>query len=231
VSAQPSIDGGGIGSALHQVCLAASTGDGMSGAVVTLKSTNGSEALAAASDPASRAVAELEFSLGEGPTRDSYADGRPVLIADLADSRHAAWVGYAAAALASGVGSVFAFPLHLGAARFGVLTVFGGSPQRLDRLRTAQCLALTEVATEMLLLSADSGTDGALNPDLASILDFRSEIYQAQGMVMAGLRTDLPEALARMRAHAFLAERTLLDVSVDILGGGLLTLTEERPRR
>lgn len=229
MSAQPTNDRGRIGSRLHQVCLAAASGMDVSGAVVTLRSTSGSEAVAAASDPSSRAVAELEFSLGEGPSVDAFAHGRPVLVADLDDPRQASWVGYSSAAMEAGVCCVFAFPLHLGAAKFGVLTVFGDSPRRLDRAGTARCLALTELATEMLLISSDSAADGLLNPDLASVLDFRNEVYQAQGMVMVALRTDLPDALARMRAHAFRAERTLLEVSVDILGGRV-ALADETTR-
>jgi hypothetical protein len=202
----------------------------MSGAVVSLRSVNGSEAVAAASDAASTAVAELELALGEGPSRDAFGQGRPVLVGDLNDAGQASWVGYTSAALERGICSVFAFPLHHGAARFGVLTMFGDSPQRLEAMRTARCLALTELTTEMLLLSSDTRTDGRLDPDLESVLDFRSEIYQAQGMAMVTLGTDLPDALARMRAHAFHTERTLLEVSVDILARRL-RLTDERSGR
>ena len=227
VSAQPSLEGGGIGDRLHRVCLAAVAGLGMSGAVVSLRSNSGSEAVAAASDAASTAVAELELALGEGPSGDAFSRGRPVLVGDLNDPHQASWVGYTSAALERGIRSVFAFPLHQGAARFGVLTMFGDSPQRLDATRTARCLALTELTTEMLLVSSDTRTDGRLDPDLESVLDFRSEIYQAQGMAMVTLGTDLPDALARMRAHAFHTERTLLEVSVDILTRRL-SLTDER---
>ena len=191
----------------------------MTGAVVSLRSASGSEAVAAASDPASTATAELELSLGEGPSRDAFSLGRPVLVADLNNGSQASWVGYAAAAADRGVASVFAFPLHFGGARFGVLTMYGDAPQRLDRLRTARCLAVSDLATDALLNGSGTRTDGRLDPDLESALDFRSEIYQAQGMVMVTLGTDLPDALARMRAHAFHTEQTLLEVSVDILCG------------
>ena len=226
VSAQPAPDGGAVGARLHQVCLAAVVGLGMTGAVVTLRSTCESEAVAAASDAASTAVAELELTLGEGPSRDAFSWGRPVLVGDLNDPGQSWWVGYASAALEQRICAVFAFPLHQGAARFGVLTMFCSSPQRLERVRTARCLALAELATEVLLDSSDARNDGRLDPDLEKILEFRNEIYQAQGMTMVALGTDLPDALARLRAHAFHTERTLLDVSVDILSGRL-TLTDE----
>ena len=94
-------------------------------------------------------------------------------------------------------------------------------------MRTARCLALSDLATEALLVGSDARTDGRLDPDLESALDFRSEIYQAQGMVMVALGTDLSDALARMRAHAFQTERTLLEVSVEILEGRLVLPDEE----
>ena len=137
-------------------------------------------------------------------------------------------MGYTTAAADRGVASVFAFPLHFGGARFGVLTMYGDAPQRLDRLRTARCLAVSDLATDALLNGSGTRTDGRLDPDLESALDFRSEIYQAQGMVMVTLGTDLPDALARMRAHAFHTEQTLLEVSGDILSGRLV-LSDEEP--
>jgi hypothetical protein len=166
--------------------------------------------------------------LGEGPSRDAFDTARPVLVDDLDDPGRATWVAYSRAAVEHGIRSVFAFPLHLGASRFGVLTMFGDAPQRLGHRRTGRCLALAELTTEALLLSADTRTDGRLDPGLESALDFRNEIYQAQGMAMVTLDTDLVTALARMRAHAYQTERTLLDVSLDILAGRL-TLTDERP--
>jgi GAF domain-containing protein len=198
----------------------------MSGAVVTLRSTSGSEAIAAASGSASRAVAELELTLGEGPSRDAFNQGRPVLVDDLNGASRAAWVGYTSAAIERGIHSVFAFPLHLGAARFGVLTLIAGSPQHLGATRTARCLGLTELTTQMLLASSDAQTDGRLDPDLENALDFRSEIYQAQGMVMVTLGTDLADALARMRAQAFHTEQTLFEVAVEILAGRLALIDE-----
>ena len=199
----------------------------MSGAAVLLRSGNDSDTLAASSSPASAAAAELELTLGEGPSRDAFASARPVLVDDLRDLARASWVTYAAAVAQHGVASVFAFPLHVGAARFGTLTMYGDTPQRLDRARTARCLAMAELATESLLGGADADSDGHLDPRVQSALTFRSEIYQAQGMVMVTLKTDLATALARMRAHAYQSELSLLEVSLEILAGRL-TLTDER---
>lgn len=215
------MNGLGIGDRLHQVCLATAALE-MTGAVVTLRSGIGAEAIAAASDPTSHTWAELELGLGEGPSQDAFRLRRPVLVADVGDAGHTGFMAYGTAAMAAGLGAVFAFPLQQGAARFGVLTLFADRPRQLDRLHTQRCLALADVATSVLLTRSAGATEGELDPQIAGTLHFRSEIYQAQGMVTAALGIELPEALARMRAHAFLGGHSLLDVSADILAGRLV---------
>jgi hypothetical protein len=224
---QPPAEARGIADLLHRLVCAASTALDLDGAVVTLKSVDDSEAIAAASDPASRAHAELEFSVGEGPAHDAFAQGRPVLVPDLCGTQGATWPGYATAAHAAGIGAVFAFPLQVGDSRFGVLSMFADVPRVLDEGERSQCLALSELATEVLLDSSASTSDGEIDPDLKSALGFRSEIYQAQGMVMVTLGLGLPESLAVMRAHAFANGRKLIDVSIDIVEGRL-DLDEDR---
>ncbi|GAA1932781.1 ANTAR domain-containing protein [Nocardioides hwasunensis] len=198
----------------------------MASAVVLVRAGGESETLAASSDPLGAGAAELEHTLGEGPSRDALRLGRPVLRADLLDG-DPRWVAYGPGLAGRGLRSVFAFPLHVGAARFGVLTMYGREPQQLDPLRTTRCLAMAELATQVLLRSTEAGPQGGLARALDDAMDLRVEIFQAQGMAMVTLRTDLATALARMRAHAYETERSLHEVSLDILAGRL-TLTDER---
>ena len=218
----------GVADGLYRLCRVASAELVLSGAAVTLKSADGSEAIAAASDPASQMLAELEFSVGEGPARDAFARGRPVLVPDLERCVDGSWPGYAPVARAAGIGAAFAFPLQTAHSRFGVLSVFAATSRHLGHDETMKLLTLTGLATEMLLESSAGTADGEIDPGLKNALAFRSEIYQAQGMVMAALRVPLAEALARMRAHAFLSGRDLLEVALDIVAGRL-HLTNDRP--
>jgi hypothetical protein len=193
----------------------------MTGSAVTLISTEGTEAVVAASDDAARACAELEFAMGEGPARDAFARGRPVLVPELGGPQDGSWTGFGPAAYDVGVRAVFAVPLQVGAVRFGVLSLYDGVPRRLAPPETTRVLALAEVATEMLLDSSAATSHGEIDPDLDQALGFRGEVYQAQGMVMVALEVPLPEALARMRGHAFATDRDLLGVALDIVGGRL----------
>jgi GAF domain len=186
------------------------------GAAVTLMSTSGSEAVAAVSDEATRRIEEMQFDFGEGPGRDAFRAGRPVLTSDLHDA-FGSWPAYAPAVHAAGVGSVFAFPLQLGGSRFGVLTFYVQRPRSLNAAEVAACLTLAELATETLL-DGQSG-EQTRAPGVPRSLRFRSEVYQAQGMVMVDLRVGLADALARMRAHAFAAGIELDVLALEIIAG------------
>ena len=129
------------------------------------------------------------------------------------------WPGYGAAAHAAGVGAIFVFPLQVGAARFGLLTVYDERPRALTREELERCLAFASLATELLIDGPGASVDGHLDPDLLNALDLRTEVYQAQGMVMVQLDITLNAALARMRARAFSLGVDLGQLSADIVAG------------
>ena len=129
VSLQPSAQARGTAALLHRLVCAATTALHLAGAVVTLKSADDAEAIAAATDPTSRARAELEFSVGEGPAHVAFTQRQT-------GTRRRSWGpsramrGPAMPRLAApaGIGAVFAFPLQVGASRFGVLSLFADAP-------------------------------------------------------------------------------------------------------
>ena len=105
-----------VGAELVKLCRAASREPTLLGAAVTLMTSTGSEAIATASDDAVRQIEEIQFSLGEGPARDAFERGRPILTRDMGMA-FSTWPGYAPEACRAGVGAAFAFPLQLGAVR------------------------------------------------------------------------------------------------------------------
>jgi ANTAR domain-containing protein/GAF domain-containing protein len=196
----------------------------MSGAVVSLMAraataTDRSGTIAAASSDRARSVDELEFSLGEGPATDAFLSSRPVLTPDL-DGAFDRWPGYVPAAVAAGVLATFAFPLHVGAAGFGVLHLHSPTARTLVRDETATVLLLAELAMEIVLDAlAPVGEPAPLDVPLLGPPDRRAQVYQAQGMVMVDLGISLQEALARMRAQAYASGQDLPDLADDILAG------------
>ena len=68
-------------------------------------------------------------------------------------------------------------------------------------------------------LRHDMAAPQNLDPDLLNALELRTEVYQAQGMVMIQLDITLGAALARMRARAFSLGVELGQLSADIVAG------------
>lgn len=204
------------GVSLQRVCRSAVDDLGLTGAAVVVMSGASAEAVASCSDEASRRVEEIQFDVGEGPGREAFDAGRPVLVPDL-EAEASRWPAFARAALRAGIGAVFAFPLQLGASRFGVLTLSMDRSRVLGPDELNACLTLAEAAAETLL---DGGADS---------LSFRSEVYQAQGMVMVDLGIGLADALARMRGHAFATGTDLEDLALDIIAGRTRLELDEAP--
>lgn len=186
---------------------------------MTLVPTVGSHAVAAASSASTRRQEEAQFDLGEGPTRDAYSSGQLVEASDLESYGGARWPGYTPAALAAGIGAVFAFPLRVGGTTLGVLTLYLSAPRTLDRSQMRAALVFAELVTELLMDSSMSAEPGELDSDHHVALSSHTYIYQAQGMVMVDLQITLPEALARMRAHAYATGQDLAGLATDIISG------------
>lgn len=216
----------GVADLLQQLCRTLTTDLAVMGVAVNLMSTAGSDGVLAASGDRSRDVGELQFTTGEGPCHDAFASRRPVLTPDLRSVTRGRWPGYSSAALESGVGAVFAFPLHVGAVVLGVMDVYADRPGSLSREQVAAALTCAQAATEVLLDGDLVTTDGWPDRDLSTALDHRAEVYQAQGMVMVDLGADPVDALARMRAHAFGNDKPLIDLARDIIAGLVLPMDE-----
>lgn len=212
---------------LNSLCRAAAQHMGAAGVAIGLRSESGSAGVVASADDRSVLLDELQFSLGEGPSGQAFTTRRPVLVADLASTEGHAWPIYSASALESGVTGVFAFPLHVGAAAFGVLTVYTSAGGTLGRDQMNVALTFAEVATEILVdagsaLSADTPHSGVVE----AAQDNRAEIYQAQGVTSVHLDISLAESMVRMRAHAFYHGLSLAELAALIMSGHVDLRTE-----
>jgi hypothetical protein len=206
---------------LRRLCTAAARTVPAWGVGVSVVSEEGIRGVAAASDPVSEALEELQFALGEGPCLDVFASRRVVLEPDLGNGASVRWLAYAPAAQAQGVGAVFAFPLQVGAARLGVMDLYRRSPGALSDESLAQALTFAEVAVETLLDAQGHAVVGEAAEGLDLALESHYVIYQAQGMTMVDLGVPLVDALARLRAHAYAHDRPLREIARDIVAGRL----------
>ncbi len=202
---------------LGRLCRATTRSLPALGSAVTVMTAEGAQPVAISSDGLTQALEEQQFSFGEGPCVDAFASRRPVLVPDLRNHDRHCWPAYTAAALDRGVLAVFAFPLQIGGARLGVLDVYRDVPGVLTASALRRALSFAEIALWILLDGQQATPVNHPVEGLESAVDSRSELFQAQGMVMIQLGVSLSEAMSRLRAHAFAQERKLGDVARDVV--------------
>ncbi|MFC4999439.1 GAF and ANTAR domain-containing protein [Dactylosporangium cerinum] len=206
---------GSLVSLLRQVCVDAAQALAASGVGVSVMTVDGVHGMAAASDPDTARIEELQFTFGEGPCIDAFASNRPVLMPELDGAADRRWPVYTPAVTDAGVRAVFAFPLQVGAARLGVIDVFRDQPGPLSRSHLGQAFTFADRAVTVLLDGQERTAPGSDGLDEA--FEHRADLFQAQGMVMIQLGVPIAEALVRMRAYAYAAGRPLSEVAADIV--------------
>src|SRR6266568_3852122 len=166
-----------------------------------LSAASGAEAghLMLVTDGVSEQLAELQLTLGEGPGRDAFTTGGPVLASDLGAGEAAwRWPVFAPVAHQAGVAAVFA--------------------------DTATLLLLD--SEDQTPNPAVRTGPGGQPPDVALR---RAEIDQATGMLTEQLGTGIADAFVRLRAYAYAHDLRLTDVARDIVARRLRLQPDPRP--
>jgi hypothetical protein len=215
-------DGSGEGLGLR-VCQACVAGLDIDGASVSLLTSSAARQTLCATDPIAELLEDLQFTLNEGPCMEAATTGNPVLVPDLRHSTETTrWPIFAAAvAEQTTVRALFALPLQWGTVNLGVLDMYRTGAGGLSSAQWRDALAAADTAALMLLgqrTDPGDGTSGWLDYELGH----RAEVHQAVGMVLTQLGIDATDALARMRAHAFVHERLLIDVARDVVARRLV---------
>ncbi|MEV0478486.1 GAF domain-containing protein, partial [Streptomyces prunicolor] len=124
---------------------------GTDSAALTLVDSGRNQLAVAVSDEQSRAAQELEYVLGEGPSRDAASALRPVHASGPAIETR--WPGYGRALASLGITSVAAVPLGTAAGCIGALAVFDPRPVLAG---PADLAAVAEALTRIVLLGPDA---------------------------------------------------------------------------
>lgn len=170
----------------------------------------------AVSDRVSGAVDDLQFTLGEGPSIAADRSGGPVLEPDLVLAV-GQWPAFAPAALGKGVRAAFAFPLRMGGIHLGVLSLYRDTPGDVNGADLRDAIALSHIATHLVLDLEATLVPGTLPDRLAEIVDHRAQVHQATGMIAAQLGTDVATALGRLRAFAWARDRSIDEVAAAVV--------------
>ncbi len=187
------------------------------GASVVVRSGVNHREMVYATDDVIVRLDDLQFVLGEGPCLDAYRHRFPVMAADLGSSQSAErWPGYAREATSAGAAAVFAFPLQVGAIPFGILELYRRTAGALDEAQTATALLIVDDIVRVVLQELAS-VQLSPTPTHPTPLFGHAEIPQATGMVAVQLNVSIPEALAQLRAAAFVQNRTVQQVAEDIV--------------
>jgi hypothetical protein len=198
----------------------------ISGAAVSMMTAGGHRGVAHATDDIARRLEDTQFTTGDGPGVDAFEIGSAVLVPDLNNTvspAHNTWSAFRETADDLGVQAVFAFPLRLGAAKLGALTLYHIDVGVLDGPNLATAIRLSDAASlallDLIVGMAEGGADLAeAGASAASDAEYyRSEIYQAAGMVMEQLGVSIEVAMIRLRSHAFATGQPTGDVAREIV--------------
>jgi len=186
---------------------------GVDGLSVSLVTGGDQTELLWSSHGAARRFEDLQFTLGEGPGPDAVRGGAMVLVPDLALVRHQRWPALTMEAPDLAARAVFCFPMGIGAIRTGVLTAVHLVPGPLTDEQITDAQVLASALTARALDTGGPHRDGVDSPHTL----VNAVVHQATGMVSVQLDVPLPQALLRLRAHAYGSGRSLTDISQDVV--------------
>ncbi|MET8559109.1 GAF and ANTAR domain-containing protein [Streptomyces flaveolus] len=201
----------------------------VTGSSVSISGGKGVRMTWCASDRVAARLAELQYTVGDGPCQTALDQGVPVLAADLTqgpDVRR--WPIFAQEAVGLGVRAVFSLPLGVSGAAVGTLDLYSEQVGGLAEPDLRVALWVRDAVTLALMnlqAARHAGVGGGAEEDaegevaswVAASEAGHTEVYQAVGMVMVQLDVDSEQALDRLRARAYAEGRTVSQVAREVL--------------
>ncbi|WP_030342044.1 GAF and ANTAR domain-containing protein, partial [Streptomyces sp. NRRL S-1022] len=197
----------------------------VAGSSVSISGGAGIRVTWCASDRVAARLAELQYTLGDGPCQDALDRGVPVLAADLTQGPDARrWPVFALEAVGLGARAVFSLPLGVTGAAIGTLDLYSEQAGGLapPDLRVARWVGdAVTFALAGLRAAGHGGPDEDPGDAMASWVAAseadHTEVHQAVGMVMVQLDVDSAQALDRLRARAYADGRTVSQAAREVL--------------
>jgi transcriptional regulator with GAF, ATPase, and Fis domain len=173
------------------------------------------------SDESMAALESLQFTLGEGPTIDAFETGHPVLEPGLQTSLPGRWPRLASLLHEPDVDGVFAFPLQVGAARIGVLTLYQKPPDEFSLAQHADAFITADVLSHVILARQANARPEMLAKEFQGAASFRAETHQASGMLSEQAQIGVAAALALLRSRAYATDRPIARLAAAVIEGTL----------
>ena len=182
----------------------------VTGAAVSLRIGATQEVARAATSWRADEAIERELALNQGPNTDAHAQGRRVLVPDLADDA-ARWPRFVAETRLVGVEAVFAFPLREGMIRLGTLSLYGdeAGPLADEDGAAAAVTALRNLLFDRQVLSGTGSLPALLEAEVSA----RAVVHQAVGILAVKHGLSLERATRNLRQAAYAQKRSVLSLS------------------
>jgi hypothetical protein len=183
------------------------------GASITLENFSPGRVTPCATDRRAYLLEDAQDVLGEGPSADAFATGRPA-VASLAQPGPAHWPRFVAAAkrIIGPRGVLWSVPIRATGDVLGTLSLYRLAPGPLaEPLDAAQFLA--DATGSLLLTDPLAFTESPVGGGWSS----RAVIHQATGMLIAQLGVHAEGALAILRSHACSRGAELVQVARDVV--------------
>lgn len=170
---------------------------------------------------------DLQLSLGEGPCVDAFEAGELIEVTDLA-SREGRWPMFSEEMAGAGAGSLSSFPLRIGGARFGALTLYRSAYGALSSDQVADSYVIAQLAAHLIVAKQARIEGDHVISDVETGFARMEPVHQATGMIMAQLSVGAEDALARLRGAAYAAQRSALEMAMDIVAGKIVLPRDEQ---
>lgn len=171
---------------------------------------------------------DLQVSLGEGPCVDAYEAGELVEVTDLVSRQGARWPIFSEEMAGAGAGALASFPLRIGGARFGALTLYRSASGEFSSDQVADSYVIAQLAAHLIVAQQARIEGDYVISDIETGFARMEPIHQATGMIMAQLSVGAEEALARLRGAAYAAQRSALEMAMDIVAGKVVLPQDEQ---
>jgi transcriptional regulator with GAF, ATPase, and Fis domain len=170
----------------------------------------------AASTESAKMLELFQLQAQEGPCRDCYRFGAPVINTDL--SRAASrWPRFAPEAVTAGYRAVHAFPLRHRDDVIGALNLFSSAVGQIEAEDIKVIQALADVATIGLLQQRALVHSEILTEQLQGALNSRVSIEQAKGALARMRGVSVDDAFTLMRDHSRRNHLRLTELALAVL--------------
>ena len=208
-----------VGDVLYQLCSVTADVTDATGVGILLEDVDGRLRYAAASDPMTSRLEEIQLELREGPCMLAHETSESVLIPDL--SAETRFAGFVPRARAEGAEAVFTLPLLHRGASVGILDVYRDTPSMLSDMQLADAGIAADMVTTAVLnrrLYDDSVT---LTQKLQAALDARIVMEQAKGRISERHGVGLRDAEQMIHDRVSGLDRPAGETVRDIASGDL----------